>query len=76
MIRLIFQIIIIFLCSYGVVVLAIEMYNERLELHGFNAFAALFGAIPFMFLCALFPVLIFGLFFCAFKWIFKIDLDR
>ncbi len=71
MIKFILQILIVALAGYGCGVLAIEMYNERLNLHGFNAIAALFGFIPFVFLCSILPMLLVGFVLQFLIWLFK-----
>lgn len=70
-IKTILRVALIAICAYGMGVLAVEMYHERLDLHGFDAIAALFGFVPFAFLCGMFPVLIYGMAFMFIRWLFK-----
>lgn len=72
-VRILLRGIIVGVSAYGVILLAIEMYHERLELHGFDVVAACFGFIPFVFLLSLLPVIVIGLIVGSVLWLFKIN---
>lgn len=70
--RLALQVVLIAIAGYGVGLLFNEMIHERLDLHGFDAVAALIGWLPFMFIIGVSPILIIGFFIQILIWIFNI----